>query len=53
MFIRLLERHAPSLLLLELAVALLTFFGGLAFTAIFLAGVALYAAGTWLDNYRC
>ena len=51
MMYRLLERVAPSDLMLWAAVGALTFCTGLHLTAVFLLGVVVHAAGKFLDTY--
>lgn len=51
MLTRILERHAPSALLVELAVGVGTLIGGLEFAAFFILGVVILAMGQWLDGY--
>lgn len=49
---RLLERVAPSVILVRTTAALTMFLGGPAVCAAVLAGIAVYAAGQYLDGYR-
>jgi predicted PurR-regulated permease PerM len=47
----LLERYAPSELLLGLAVGLATLFTGLPFVVAVVAGLIAAPIGRWLDHY--